>query len=74
VAVTFFKSIPSGFFQVRTGVGTPSASHVSLTVRPIQDSVAEDVALVTEALSVDYNNCTHIKQSDDANVKELKVT
>ena len=48
-------------------MGTPSASHVSLTVRPIQDSVAEDVALVTEALSVDYNNCTHIKQSDDAN-------
>ena len=54
-AVTLFTSVPSGFFQVKVGVGTPSATHFKVMVCPTQDWVVNSAMLLIVAASVDYN-------------------
>jgi len=44
VAVTLFILLSSGLYQVSVGIGTPSDTHVNVTVWPIQDLEADVVA------------------------------
>ena len=58
-SVTCFTTFPLGFFHDKVGVGAPFASHVNLTVCPIQDSdfTGETVSIV--AASVKYNHANN---------------
>ena len=44
---------PSGLYQDRVGVGTPSDTHVNVTVWPIHDLDTEEEKLSIVAVSVD---------------------
>ena len=62
---SFFISLPSGVFQVMVGKGTPSATHSSRTVCPIQDFVSEALALVMVAWSIDQSTYCNDKLRKD---------
>lgn len=47
--------MPSGFFQVKVGVGTPSATHFKVIFCPSQDWDVNGAMFVMVAASVDYN-------------------
>ena len=54
--ITWCITLPLGFFQVKFGVGTPSALHVNFTVCPIQDCDVTGVTDSTLGASINYNH------------------
>ena len=52
VAVRLFTELPSGFFKVIVGKGTPSATHCNETRCPIQDLEVEVLTSFMVAASV----------------------
>ena len=53
LALTGLNLVPSGVYQDRVGVGTPSDTHFNVTLFPIHDLDTEEEMLLIVAASVD---------------------
>ena len=53
LACNVFNLVPTGLYQDKVGVGTPSETHINVTFWPIHDLETEEDTLSIIAVSVD---------------------